>query len=102
MLELLARLKLELPDLLIDDTAWQGFYIDYHLPIVERLWRQWNEYRVYLHRIHPCKSEDALFHPHPWPSAMEIVSGAYEMIVGYGQGNRWLQKLFLSRVLLMR
>lgn len=87
MLELLALVRFALPELLIDSGAWNGFYIDYHPPTVERLWRQWGQYRVYLHRIHPCKPEEALFHPHPWPSAVEIVSGKYEMTVGYGEDN---------------
>ena len=87
MLKVLAAVKMELPELLVDADAWQGLYIDYHPPVVERLWRQWRQYRVYLHMIHPCKPEDALFHPHPWPSAVEIVSGKYEMTIGYGQGN---------------
>lgn len=87
MLDILARVKGELPELLIDADAWQSFYINYHPPTVERLWRQWGEYRVYLHKIYPCEPEKALFHPHPWPSAMEVISGRYEMTIGYGEGN---------------
>jgi hypothetical protein len=62
-------------------------YIDYHPPTVERLWRKWGEYRICLHRIHRCAAGEALFHPHPWPSAMRILSGEYEMAVGYGKGE---------------
>ena len=87
MLNVLAQIKKELPELLIDEDFWNGLYIDYHLPVVERLWRQWGYYRIYLHWIHPCDPEDSLFHPYPWPSAMEIISGRYEMLVGYGEGS---------------
>jgi len=29
---------------------------------------------------------EALFHPHPWPSAMRVLDGEYEMAIGYGTG----------------
>jgi hypothetical protein len=76
-----------LPALLADEAAWQSLDIDYHPPRVERLWRAWGDHRVCLHRIHPCAPEEALFHPHPWPSAMRILQGVYEMDVGWGPGT---------------
>jgi hypothetical protein len=87
MLDVLTRLEAELPALLADDARWQSLYINYHPPFVERLWMQWGEYRVSLHRIHPCAPSDALFHPHPWPSAMRILDGKYEMAIGHGKGS---------------
>src|SRR5262245_54548018 len=87
MLEVLERVERALPELLADSDGWTGLYIDYHPPTVERLWRQWGEYRISLHRIHPCAASEALFHPHPWPSAMRVLSGEYEMAVGYGEGD---------------
>ena len=65
---------------------WQSLYIDYEKPIVERVWREYGDYRIMLHRIHTCEKGKALFHPHPWPSAMSVVDGSYEMEVGFGQG----------------
>lgn len=76
----------ELPKLLLDATNWQSVFIDYEKPHVERLWMPWNENRINLHRIHPCGDHEALFHPHPWPSAMKLVSGQYKMAIGYGSG----------------
>lgn len=68
-------------DLLRDDPkAWQSLDVDYDPPRVERLWRQYGDFRVSLHCIHTC--EKALYHPHPWPSAIHVVSGKYEMAVG--------------------
>jgi hypothetical protein len=87
MLTTLAAVELELPTLLKEIDGWQSLDIDYHPPFVERVWRQWGEFRIALHRIHPCSSAEALFHPHPWPSAMRILSGTYEMAVGYGAGD---------------
>lgn len=71
-------------ELFLSPEGWNSLDIDYHPPRVERIWKQWGEYRIYLHRIHPCKTEEALFHPHPWPSAMLIADGCYEMGVGQG------------------
>jgi hypothetical protein len=86
MLDILARVEAALPGLLAK-ADWQSLDINYHPPFVERLWRPWESYRISLHRIHPCPPSDALFHPHPWPSAMRILDGTYEMAIGYGSGT---------------
>jgi hypothetical protein len=86
MLGVLAQVEQALPALLQDESVWQSLYVDYHPPTVERLWTSWREHRVYLHRILPCEREQALFHPHPWPSAMRVLDGEYEMAVGFGAG----------------
>lgn len=86
MLDALAQLELTLPAMLLNDSMWQSVDVDYHPPRVERLWAHWQSYRVYLHRIHPCEREQALFHPHPWPSAMRVLDGEYEMAIGFGPG----------------
>ena len=87
MLDILYAVENELPMLLHDEDTWNSLYVDYHPPIVERLWLPWGDYRVNLHRIYPCARDEALFHPHPWPSAMRVLSGEYEMAVGYGKGE---------------
>ncbi len=87
MLDVLYAVEKELPALVQDEGAWNSLYVDYHPPIVERLWRGWREYRINLHRMHPCAPGKALFHPHPWPSAMRVLAGEYEMAVGYGPGD---------------
>lgn len=74
-----------LPTIFDKPEVWRTLDVNYEPPRVERLWYQQDEYRVYLHRIHPCT--EALFHPHPWPSAVRILSGCYEMGVGYGAGT---------------
>lgn len=87
MLATLAAAEAELPALLEDAAAWNSLHIDYHPPVVERMWRPWRDVRVSLHRIHPCAPGEALLHPHPWPSAILVVSGTYEMGVTYGAGT---------------
>jgi len=75
-----------LPDLLTKPAEWHTLLVNYHPPIVERLWAQIGNYRVLLHFIHKCEVKDALFHPHPWPSAMHVINGKYEMGLGFGPG----------------
>lgn len=87
MLKLLYEVEARLPELLQDKSEWQSVYVNYHPPFVERLWRQYGDNRIYLHRIHPCTPEEVLFHPHPWPSAMRVCSGSYEMFIGFGSGT---------------
>ena len=75
-----------LPDLLREGVdAWRSLDIDYEPPRVERLWRPWGEFRISLHRIHPC--ETALMHPHPWPSAVRVITGRYEMGIGFSEAD---------------
>lgn len=88
MLDILHRVESQLPEMLQDESGWNSLFVDYHPPVVERLWRQWYDFRIYLHRIHPCEPGEALFHPHPWPSAMRVLGGAYEMAIGYGAGEK--------------
>lgn len=89
MLDVLHRVENDLPDLLRDGVdAWQSLDIDYEPPRVQRLWRshQWQGHepvRIYLHRIFPCAQ--ALYHPHPWPSAIRIITGRYEMGLAYAE-----------------
>ena len=85
MLSALYEIESQIPGLL-RQAGWNSMYINYHPPVVERLWRQIGDYRVYLHRIHPCSKEQALVHPHPWPSAIRVLKGCYEMGIGYGKG----------------
>lgn len=81
MLNVLKQAEKDMRSFLADKDGWKSLDINYHPPRVERVWRQWGEYRIMLHRIHPC--DNALMHPHPWPSAIYIASGSYEMGLGY-------------------
>ena len=75
---------------LLKENIWHSVYVDYHKPYVKRLWTNYSfdgkNYRIYLHEIESCNIDSALFHPHPWPSIMKLLSGSYDMIVGYGAG----------------
>src|SRR5690349_2249699 len=85
MLDVLLQAEREVRTLLKDESGWKTLFINYHPPFVERLWRPFGEeYRLFLHCIHPCTEEQALFHPHPWPSAMRVLEGTYWMKIGAG------------------
>ncbi|MEO8581684.1 MAG: hypothetical protein ABI425_03835 [Patescibacteria group bacterium] len=88
MLTILSETEKLLPSLLMKPDVWTGLYVDYHHPYVERLWTQLGENRISLHKIYPCKVGEALFHPHPWPQAVKILKGEYEMGVGYGENHQ--------------
>jgi len=87
MLDVLYQAENALPKLLSQSDRWHSLLIDYHKPYVQRVWCNWGEYRINLHQISSCDTTEALFHPHPWPSAMRLVSGEYKMGVGYTTGK---------------
>lgn len=81
-----------LRDMLCNPTIWESLDIDYHEPRVERVWTQVGDKRLCLHRIHSCEAGKALFHPHPWPSAMKIIDGSYKMGVGTENGGHHVRQ----------
>lgn len=84
MRDVLTQVEQELPSLLSAD-GWDSLYIDYDYPNVSRVYREWDGYRINLHLIHALPEDKIpLYHPHPWPSAMRIVTNGYDMNVGYG------------------
>lgn len=85
-------------DLLQDPSKWQSLDVDYHPPRVERVWIQLpNKQRLMLHAIHPCERHEALYHPHPWPSAMHIIKGKYEMGLGFKHRTYFLGHVISER-----
>lgn len=83
MLAELLRLKREIPRLIDNrETVWNTLEVLYEPPRVERVWTQVGENRLFLHRIHPC--QQGYYHPHPWPSAVMLLSGEQIMTVGSG------------------
>jgi hypothetical protein len=69
-----------------DMNNWKSLYVDYHPPIVERLYMQVGDHRLYLHVIHkPEEADKCLFHKHPWPSVVRVLSGSYEMGISYSE-----------------
>ena len=75
--------------MLSNPDVWESLHIDYHPPLVDRVWLRWNDCRICLHVIYPCERAEALVHPHPWPSAIYVlpIGGLYEH--GIGGGREW-------------
>jgi len=72
-------------------AEWSSLSIDYHPPRVERLYLDTDingaPTRIMLHRVHPCSSGQALWHAHPWPSAVALLSGRCEHTCGFQDRN---------------
>lgn len=82
MLDVLFTAERALPELLKDEAGWSSVYADTEKPALQRLWRQWGEHRIYLHRFETCTPEEAFLHPHPWKFAIRLLKGRYEMSIG--------------------
>ena len=86
MLEVLKKVELALPELLKSADGWKSMFVDYEYPHVERIWLPWEGHRISLHRIHEIpKGAEPLWHPHPWPQAVRLMAGSYEMGLGSGK-----------------
>ena len=99
MLPILEQAEHELPSLLMVADDWRSLFVDDEKPNVERLWMPYGEGRLMLHIIHPCKPGESLFHPHPWSSAMRILSGEYETAYGHGPPDGPPPKMGKAKIL---
>jgi hypothetical protein len=85
MLDVLKKIEKNIPTMLGETGVWKSLYIDYDYPNVERVYRDHGDYRINLHIIRPIPhGKKALYHPHPWPSAMKILHRSYKMNLGFG------------------
>lgn len=88
MFDLLEKAKTEAKERLksTDPNAFKSLYVDYHKPYVERMWFQFDKtHRVFLHHVLPCSPAESLFHPHPWPSIVQVLDtgNGYEHGMGF-------------------
>ena len=74
-----------LPNLLTDIRWWDSLLVDYHPPMVERLFAKWGDYRISLHIIHPCEIDEALLHVHPRTACFKVLQGHYRTGIGYSE-----------------
>lgn len=87
MLDILNEVRLNLRPMLYEEDKWKDVDVNYHPPRVKRLWRQYGNYRIFLHEIDPCSVAEALVHPHAWNSAMFLGDGSYVMLTGKSSTN---------------
>jgi hypothetical protein len=90
MLDILEEVFDELPDIVRFPELWDSLIVNRRKPITYRAFHIFKEgslagIRVCLHRFEYCEAKDAFLHPHPWPSAMKVLSGQYKMNVGFSQ-----------------
>lgn len=82
------KFRARLKQMLNKPESWDSLDINYHPPRVYRLSCTYMGLKINLHKIYPCKTSEALMHPHPWESVMEVLPGSkYQMLVGYNEGN---------------
>lgn len=101
MLQVLARAEKHLPEWLMHPEKWGSLLINHENPILERLWRKItfhkNPYRLCLHRLRPsAMPTKAFYHRHPWPLAIKIIEGSYEMTYGFGEKPAKTEKIILQ------
>lgn len=71
---------------MIDPTAqWQNLLINKREPSTLRIFLKEGDYRYMIQRFEPCTEGEALGHPHGWPGAFMVLSGAYVHTVGYAK-----------------
>lgn len=62
---------------------WESIVINKRKPHTYRAFIMVDDFRICLHRFEACTADDSFAHPHPWPSSMLVLSGTYDMQVGY-------------------
>jgi hypothetical protein len=82
--EMLPEIKADIRSTLDAGTieTWQSLIIDRRKPHTYRVFKQFGEHRVCLHRFEACDDSDAFAHPHPWPAAFLLLSGQYIQSIG--------------------
>jgi hypothetical protein len=95
MLDILEKvLTEELPHLLDSSLWWDSLIINKRKPYTYRLFTYLDtnykpttvdkaKYRICLHKFDSCTTEEAFYHPHPWPAAFIILAGSYDMQIGF-------------------
>lgn len=64
---------------LYKDSSWDSLIINRRKPTTYRIFQQFGPLRVCLHCFHPCDTDEAFKHPHPWPGAFHVLKGGYDM-----------------------
>lgn len=82
MIQLLEKLLLKIKHDIITEE-WDSLIVNRRKPHTYRVFRQFGEHRVCLHRFDPCGPDDCLAHPHPWPGAFLMLKGEYVHKIGY-------------------
>jgi hypothetical protein len=82
MIENLHALLFDIHPALDDTETWDSLIVNRREPFTYRVFRQFGDYRVCLHRFAPCGPQDCFEHPHPWAGAFLMLKGEYIHKVG--------------------
>ena len=82
MMEKLENVLKELPALLEIPERWDSLVINRRKPFTYRVLSLVEGFRISLHKFDACDRSESFYHPHPWPDAFKILSGAYQMQMG--------------------
>lgn len=82
-LRLLDKVIAHLPQFLNKPDEWDSLVINRRKPYTYRVFRNFGDFRVCLHKFEPCSQFEAFSHPHPWPAAFLILKGKYVQTLGY-------------------
>lgn len=101
MLNILSSTEKYLSEWLLHPDKWASLLIDHEEPILERLWRRItfnrHPYRLCLHRLRAAHQQaESFYHNHPWPLAVKVIAGSYEMIYGFGEKPSQTTKIILK------
>jgi hypothetical protein len=99
MLDILKNIIPKVPELLREPDNWESLIINKRKPHTYRAFTQLDDIRVCLHKFDMCAQNEAFWHPHPWPGAFLVLSGSYEMKVGYSQDRVSPPKEVLKTIL---
>lgn len=83
MLEKLQELLPQVYKDVVSEAGWDSLIINRRKPHTYRIFKQYDNLRVCLHKFEPCDSDEAFSHPHPWPGAFLVLYGGYEQTLGY-------------------
>ncbi len=79
---------LKLPGYLSHPQRWQSLLINKHPPVIHRLsLKVATDRTLILHKVFPCHRQSAYMHSHSWPFALKIISGGYEMGLGFSDNR---------------
>jgi hypothetical protein len=83
--ELLPEIQEDVSKTLREESfeTWGSLIINKRKPHTYRVFKNFGEHRVCLHKFKPCDPKDCFLHPHPWPGAFLMLGGEYIHRIGY-------------------
>ena len=104
-LDLLYTAKANLPGMLNQPGLWDSLIINRRKPHTYRIFTQYADLRLCLHKFDMCDEGEAFSHPHPWPAAFMVLKGKYKMniakinfVIMYQMLDKEAERMALEKV----